>query len=77
MGEGWIDTHSITCAVCGELHDERDTIPVDPGRLWEADPEAYKLIGRAYVAREIFGEGEALPGCLTEHLIENIGRTKE
>lgn len=28
----WIDVHSVTCAICGQLADERETVD-----LWDKD----------------------------------------
>lgn len=33
--EHWIDTHSVTCALCGTLADERETISLSSEELEE------------------------------------------
>jgi len=56
---------SVTCAICGELADERRTVQCNPDQLSQAAPDAFERIGRAFVARRLFGAGEAHEACFT------------
>lgn len=55
----WVDRHSVTCAICGELADERETVS-----LWEDDitgsmeAENPELVAAIREAREEYGNGE-------------------
>lgn len=64
--------HSVTCPLCGEIADERRTITLDPHERRGAAPEAFETIGRAFVAREVFGDGEAHAWCLEHRLLDAI-----
>lgn len=66
MTDRWIDVHSVTCAICGDLADERETLPLDPWAMYEASPESFEAVGRALAARELHGEGEVHPECLED-----------
>lgn len=52
----WVDAHSVTCALCGELADERETISLwddDHGPASETDWSDYP-------------DGEAHPSCFED-----------
>lgn len=63
---------SVTCALCGELADERRTTNLDPEAQYEAAPEDFSMIGRIFVARHLFGSGEAHQECLRSKLLDHI-----
>lgn len=53
MSSDWIDRHSVTCALCGEPADERETIS-----LWETDYD-----GRMRERVSDLPDGEAHKSC--------------
>jgi len=66
----WVDRHSVTCAVCGELADERETVPVTtdlerlgPSLLAEAPARAAAVF--TAVARSGVTDGDAHQECIT------------
>lgn len=69
----WVDSHSVTCAICGDFADERRTANLtrDEMELGEAmqeeNPERYQAILDAV---EEYGEGEAHEDCLQEEFME-------
>lgn len=76
----WVDRHSVTCAICGGLADERRTAHIvddleliGPALVTEAPARVIAI--RTAVAE--FGEGEAHQGCLgvfRDHLVESGAR---
>jgi hypothetical protein len=76
----WIDRHSVTCAICGGLADERRTaeltarLPDERPALVADAPRRAIIIATAV---NEFGEGEAHEECLDAleaHLIEHGAR---
>lgn len=70
--EHWVDTHSVTCVLCGGLADERETDLISDD-LEEIGPELpfenpTRWLKIRYVA-ETYGLGEVHPDCLEEIVV--------
>lgn len=64
---------SETCAICGDLVDERESYLIDPDEQYEASPEAFEQIGRMFTLRKAGYEGSAHFDCIRnfEEIIES------
>lgn len=60
--EDWIDRHSVTCALCGGLADERETQSLWPDDYDEIEP------GAPADLYERLPDGEAHMGCFDRAL---------
>lgn len=58
----WVDSHSVTCALCGDLADERETIS-----LWADDYDGSTPLHK-YIPS--MPDGEAHPSCFENRLAE-------
>jgi hypothetical protein len=60
----WIDAHSVTCAICGGLADERETVAWSEFNLdeLEAGPSTAMLETARALLKEV-GSGEAHDSC--------------
>jgi len=77
MTDRWIDVHSVTCALCGELADERETLSWDafdepaPGASSTMLETAHALVatvgsGEAHASCFEFAERNGVPAALEE-----------
>jgi len=56
---------SVTCAICGELADERRTVAIDTEQQYLGAPESFERIGKLYMLEQLGYEGEAHQSCVT------------
>jgi len=60
----WIDAHSVTCAICGDLADERETIAWSAFDLNELEAgTSTAMLETALALLEEVGSGEAHDSC--------------
>lgn len=75
MDHTTIDQHSVTCAICGELADERRTIPITSDKAITGASmvvESPRRWAGIVAAVEEFGEGEAHQTCFEEFADEEV-----
>lgn len=76
MSDDWVDRHSVTCAICGGLADERRTANLVANILDERPAlEVEDPIRAVVIATAVneYGEGEAHEECLEvleAHLVQ-------